>query len=111
MGSQTPPTRKAKDYERQRRDTYGENHKSSRKNVPRHKARLNRLFRRQSKQVLAEGSESTEAAETAEVKVRALRRKQFWKLPGLQLRLFIQRQADRRARENQPHGHKGSSAC
>jgi hypothetical protein len=42
----TPQEKKRLSYERDRRNTYGENDKSSRKNIPRHKRQVSRVARR-----------------------------------------------------------------
>src|SRR5580692_11652871 len=48
---QTPPEKKIRDYQNERRNVYGENDKSSRKNLPRKKARANRHHRHAVRQV------------------------------------------------------------
>ncbi len=49
--SQTPPEKKIRDYQNERRNAYGENDKASRKNLPRKKARANRSHRHAVRQV------------------------------------------------------------
>jgi hypothetical protein len=50
----TPQEKKELSYERDRRNTYGENDKASRKNIPRAKRRAARSYRRKTEAVIAE---------------------------------------------------------
>jgi hypothetical protein len=73
-----PQERKALSYARDRRNSYGEHDKSSRKNIRRNKRIPNRADRHRERQVLAEaaGRVTVEIAESAEVKL--LVRKSMW---------------------------------
>jgi hypothetical protein len=73
-----PQERKALSYARDRRNDYGENDKSSRKNIRRNKRIPNRADRHRERQVLAmaAGSITPELAESAEVKLLA--KKSMW---------------------------------
>ncbi|MBE1573987.1 tyrosine-type recombinase/integrase [Amycolatopsis roodepoortensis] len=52
MGRKSPQEKKRLSYAKDRRNRYGENDKSSRKNIPRHKRRVNRANRHREQQVL-----------------------------------------------------------
>ena len=58
---QTPQAKKAKDLTR-RVDMFGENQKSSRKNIPRHRAALERAYRHAVKTEIARGGEAADPA-------------------------------------------------
>ena len=59
----SPQEKKVRSYQRDRRNSYGENDKSSRKNIPRSKARAERSYRSRVKQALrSSGSEPDVAA-------------------------------------------------
>jgi len=64
----TPQEKKRQSYEHDRRNTYGENQKSSRKNVPRSKQLSHQDERRSVRQVLivAQGEFSSELADDAQ---------------------------------------------
>jgi hypothetical protein len=68
----TPQEKKRLSYEKDRRNTYGENNKSSRKNIPLAKARANRTERHKQDQVLtrAVGVESSDTLDAVENLVR-----------------------------------------
>ena len=76
----TPQQKKRQSYEHDRRNTYGENQKSSRKNIPRSKQRSHQDERRSVRQVLvvAQGGILEEAADEAQS--QALRKGRIKKL-------------------------------
>lgn len=79
MVRRSPQEKKALSYAKDRRNTYGENDKSSRKNIRRNKRIPNRADRHRERQVLATatGSEvSIDAADKAES--RLLAKKSMW---------------------------------
>lgn len=78
MGRRTPREKKALSYAKDRRNDYGENDKSSRKNIRRNKRTPNRADRHRERQVLAAatGPVTAEAAEQAETKLQA--KKSMW---------------------------------
>ncbi|MFB9268629.1 hypothetical protein ACFFWD_36865 [Bradyrhizobium erythrophlei] len=98
----TPREKKRLSYERDRRNTYGENQKSSRKNIPRSKQLSHQGERRSVRQVLvaAQGSGANEVAD--EVQSQALRKgrmkqlKAFRKSPDRPLGEVIKRRMRRR---------------
>jgi hypothetical protein len=63
----TPQDKKRQSYEHDRRNIYGENHKSSRKNIPRSKQRSHQDERRSVRQILigVEGDVAHEIADEA----------------------------------------------
>ncbi|WP_282783431.1 MULTISPECIES: hypothetical protein [unclassified Nocardia] len=73
----SPQEKKALSYAKDRRNDYGENDKSSRKNIPRNKRVPNRADRHRERQVMASalGPVSVDAAERAEVELRGKRSK------------------------------------
>jgi hypothetical protein len=78
MARRDPQEKKALSYAKDRRNDYGENDKSSRKNIRRNKRIRNRADRHREHQVLsaATGRVVTEAAERAEG--RLLAKKSMW---------------------------------
>ena len=78
--SKTPQQKKRESYSKDRRNTYGENAKASRKGIPRKKRRQSRAERRLFKQATAHGvgldPENLDAAEAKLLK----KRKGVWKL-------------------------------
>jgi hypothetical protein len=76
----TPGEKKRLSYEHDRRNTYGENQKSSRKNIPRSKRLSHQDERRSVRQALisGQGAVAGEAADEAELK--ALRKGRIKKL-------------------------------
>jgi hypothetical protein len=73
-----PQEKKALSYAKDRRNDYGENGKSSRRNIRRNKRIADRADRHHQRQVLATaaGSVTVEAAEQAEI--RLLSKKSMW---------------------------------
>jgi len=90
----TPQQKKRRSYEHDRRNTYGENQKSSRKNIPRSKQRSHQDERRSVRQVLvvAQGGILEEAADEAQSqalrKGRIKKLKAFRKSPDRPLERF-----------------------
>jgi hypothetical protein len=84
----SPQEKKALSYARDRRNMYGENDKSSRKNIPLRKRMVNKANRNAVQQQLrqAVGVTAVERAERAEERVRGARRKTWRKHPDLSLR-------------------------
>jgi hypothetical protein len=74
-----PQEKKALSYARDRRNDYGENDKSSRKNIRRNKRFPNRADRHRERQVLTAAAGSVVAMEAAEqVEIRLLAKKSMW---------------------------------
>lgn len=79
MVRRSPQVKKALSYAKDRRNDYGENDKSSRKNIRRNKRIPVRADRHRERQVLADATgpaDATELAERAEAKLSA--RKSMW---------------------------------
>lgn len=81
MTDQTPQEKKRLSYLKDSRNTYGENDKSSRKNIRRNKQIVNRANRRLRRQEIAAaaGLPAPEAAENAEVMATGRRPKRWHK--------------------------------
>ncbi len=101
----TPKEKKRLSYEHDRRNTYGENQKSSRKNIPRSKQRSQQDERRSVRQtlVVAQGDVVDEAIDEAQSQVlrraRIKRLKAFRKSPDRPLGEVIERRLRRRTKE------------
>jgi hypothetical protein len=82
----TPREKKRLSYQHDRRNTYGENQKSSRKNIPRSKQNSHQEERRSVRQALivAEGSIADEASDEAQS--QALRKGRLKKLKAFRKR-------------------------
>ncbi len=91
MGRKSPQEKKRISYARDRRNRYGENDKSSRKNIPRHKRRVNRLNRHRHQQVLngARGSVDIDSAATTEESLLKVRPQRWQKWPGATLGALV----------------------
>jgi hypothetical protein len=91
----SPRDKKAVSLNRDRRNTYGENDKSSRRNIPLSKQRSNQAERRAAKQPLVKLTDQTDEDEVVavemEVKARAVlkRRQGFRKSPDSPLKAVI----------------------
>jgi hypothetical protein len=98
----TPQQKKRLSYEHDRRNTYGENQKSSRKNIPKSKQRSHQEERRSVRQTLvaAEGGIADEVVDEAQSRVlrtgRIKKLKAFRKSPDRPLGDVIERRLRRR---------------
>jgi hypothetical protein len=103
--TKTPQDKKQQSYELDRRNTYGENQKSSRKNIPRSKQLSHQDERRSVRQVLlsAQGSIASEVADEAQsqvlIKGRVKKLQGFRKSPDSPLGEVIKRRLRKRAAE------------
>jgi len=101
----TPQQKKRLSYEHDRRNTYGENQKSSRKNIPRSKQRSHQEERRSVRQALlvAEGEFADEVADETQSQVlqkgRLKQLKAFRKSPDRPLGQVVERRLRRRRPE------------
>jgi hypothetical protein len=99
----TPQDKKRQSYELDRRNTYGENEKSSRKNIPRSKQLSHQDERRSVRQVLvsAQGGVTCEVADEAQsqalIKGRMKKLKGFRKSPDSPLGEVVKRRLRKRA--------------
>lgn len=87
-------------YAKDRRNVYGENDKSSRKNIPLRKRLVNKANRHAAQQQLGEatGIPAAERAERAEERVRGARPEIWRKQPDLPLRQVLDRKRARSER-------------
>jgi hypothetical protein len=97
----TPQDKKRQSYEHDRRNTYGENQKSSRKNIPRSKQRSHQDERRSVRQVLGSvqgniaGEVADEAQSRALIKGRMKKLRGFRKSPDRPLGEVVERRLRR----------------
>jgi len=79
MARRDPQEKKALSYAKDRRNDYGENDKSSRKNIRRNKRIPNRADRHRERQVLADATSTGVAMDMAErAESRLLAKKSMW---------------------------------
>lgn len=79
VARRSPQEKKALSYAKDRRNTYGENDKSSRRNIRRNKRVPNRADRHRERQVLSTATGPVAAAEVAErAEVKLLAKKSMW---------------------------------
>ena len=97
MRRKTPQEKKALSLRKDRRNTYGENDKASRKGIPLAKARVNRANRHQEAQLLgsATGRADAEAGAEVEDRVKGRRRKVWRKQPDSLLSEVLARKGKR----------------
>jgi hypothetical protein len=108
MVKRTPQEKKELSYEKDRRNTYSENDKASRKAIPANKARVNRSYRRKVNDALHVAPELAEPqiAEAVEHKVASVKRKFWKKAPDTQLGEVVEKQLERR----ETHAGNGKTA-
>jgi hypothetical protein len=104
MSRKNPQEKKALSYTKDRRNTYGENDKGSRKSIRRNKRHPNRADRHRERQVLSTATGPTTAPAAAEqAEIKLLARKSSWatrrwrKLPDVPLADKVTRSLRRRA--------------
>ncbi|KAA8890307.1 hypothetical protein F3087_03085 [Nocardia colli] len=98
MARRSPQEKKQLSYAKDCRNTYGENDKASRKNLPRKRARVHRANRHRAHADLhsATGPLDVEASDAAEIRLRGRRPKLFDKRPDLPLGEYVRWQLSRR---------------
>ena len=107
MSAKTPQEKKALSYEKDCRNTYGENDKGSRKAIPKRKAEVNRVYRRKVNEVLGQVVElGSESAETLESTARNIKRKDWKKASDAPLGNVVQQKLERR----EDHAGNGKTA-
>lgn len=91
MKRRSPQEKKALSYAKDRRNVYGENDKSSRKNLPRKRARVHRANRHSAHQVLLEATGAVDAdrSEAVEQRLQGRRPRRFRKWPDLPLGEYL----------------------
>jgi len=92
MRQRTPQEKKSLSYEKDRRNDYGENDKSSRKNIPLRKVKQNRAFRKAQNQILqkAGGEFDIGKLEIIENEMRSRKKGDWKKVPDAPLGEFVQ---------------------
>jgi hypothetical protein len=97
-----PQDKKRLSYQKDRRNNYGESSKSSRKNIPRSKARDIRRERRGKNQALhsALGATNEDQQVAAEVAARTVKRRVWEKSPDVPLRQHIAAQRHMKTRRS-----------
>jgi len=95
----TPQEKKSLSYAKDRRNTFGENSKASRKGIPLAKARANRIERHAQDHLLAVAvvAQTEDALTSVEVSVRATKPRQWKKSPDAPLSEYLARKARKRA--------------
>lgn len=93
----TPQEKKRLSYEKDRRNTYGENNKASRKGIPLAKARGNRVERHKQDHALATavGLANSDALAAVENLVRGTEPRYWRKSPDTPLGAFLDRKASK----------------
>lgn len=93
----TPQEKRCLSYEKDRRNTYGENSKASRKGIPLAKARANRSERHTQNHVLATavGVENSDALAAVENLVRSTEPRDWRKFPDTSLGEVLDRKANK----------------
>ena len=97
VDTKTPQEKKRLSYEKDRRNTYGENSKASRKGIPLAKARANRAERHTQDHVLATvvGLANSDELAAVENLVRATEPRYWRKEPDTPLGEVLDRKADK----------------
>ncbi len=108
MKRKTPQEKKTLSYEKDCRNTYGENDKSARKTIPLRKAKVNRGYRRKINQTLQEiiSEIDLEKAELAESVARNIKREDWKKCSDEPLGKVVEGKLERRKN----HAGKGKTA-
>lgn len=107
MKEKTPQEKKALSYAKDRRNTYGENDKASRKLIPLRKARVNRVYRKRVNEVLTQITDGeSQDAEVLEGIVRTIRRQEWKKTADEPLGAIVQQNLGRR----EDHAGNGKTA-
>ena len=99
-GRRSPQEKKQLSYDRDRRNSYGENDQGSRKSIPRNKRRVSQANRHHDPQALqrATGTRQPEIEDITEQLLHRRRRKTWRKWPDSTLREVVQRKLRRRQR-------------
>jgi hypothetical protein len=87
----TPQEKKSLSYEKDRRNVYGENNKSSRKSIRKRKRWVNQSYRRTVKQTLESSIVNLDDVENVNSKVIEVKRKAWKKRPDMPLGEVLKR--------------------
>ena len=95
----TPQEKKSLSYAKDRRNTFGENSKASRKGIPLAKARANRIERHAQDHLLAVAvvAQTEDDLAAVEVSVRSTKPRQWRKSPDAPLFEYLARKARKKA--------------
>jgi hypothetical protein len=98
MKQRSPQEKKSLSYAKDCRNTYGENDKSSRKNIPLKKARINRAYRKKVNTVLQQvnGEIDLEKADLVENVATSIKRDNWKKSPDMPLGKLVAGQLEHR---------------
>jgi hypothetical protein len=107
MRTKTPQEKKALSLEKDRRNSYGGNDKASRKSIPKHKAGVNRVYRRKVGSILMKAELATDLDAVAQVEadVKSVGRIDWKKWPDAPLGEMISRNLESR----EAHAGRGKS--
>ena len=110
MTRKSPQEKKRLSYLKDRRNTYAENSKSSRRAIRRNKGDANRANRHHTRQGIAQatGSANPDISEAAETKVLGRRPRRWAKIPDEPLGQVIQRKLARRVKLGIDHPRKAA---
>lgn len=97
MKRKTPQQKKAESYRKDRRNTYGENDKSSRKNIPLNQRLWNRAQRRLAREAFAAGTVDEERIDAVEARLKRKRLQAWRKWPDQPLGEVVKAKLARRA--------------
>jgi len=100
QAAKTPQQKKRESYDKDRRNAYGENSKSSRKNIPRSKRAVAAANRVQASQPLRQPVSGSDSLESVQNAVKAKRPKRWRKSPDIPLKEHLERQGQRRQRRS-----------
>jgi hypothetical protein len=102
MKRKTPQEKKAESYAKDRRNTYGENAKSSRRNIARNQRLRNRAYRRIARQAFGSAATDDERVDAAEARVKLKHRKGWRKVPDTPLGEVVRKKLTRREALERP---------
>lgn len=88
----TPQEKKRESYEKDRRNAYGENSKSSRKNIPRCKRAVAAANRARASQPFRQPVGDSDSLEAVQEAVESKRPRRWRKFPDIPLKDFLKRQ-------------------
>lgn len=109
MTQLTPQEKKRLSYTRDRRNSYGENSKSSRKAIPLRKRIVNRVNRHAVAIPLRQPAETVEQLEVVDNEARGRRRRRWRKSADIPLREHLGRQATRQQKRSHRKARRGDA--
>ena len=109
MTELTPQEKKRLSYVRDRRNSYDENKKSSRKAIPLRKRIVNRVNRHAAAIPLRQPAETLDQLEAVDNKAKARRRQRWQKSPDIPLSEYLRRQAARQQKRSHRKARRGAA--